>query len=517
MKLLLGYYHTLGQGKGRDEYEFLLPIGICSLYAQLRSMGRNATLVNFCGMPQSEISMLLKTFQPDLVGLSQWTHNRHSTLELARLIKSVVPGCKVVLGGGHATSQAELILQRHPEIDLVVVGEAEETLVELVNTLECGGDLEGVAGLVIRRTGEVVRTKPRLQINSLDELVFPARWLHAAVNSDHAHQAEFFSSSRGCPAACRFCGSPVFWGRKVRFRSAESVVDEMQLLRQQYGLIYYSLRDDTFTADRKRVVALCKEMLEQRLGVFWSCQSRAEAIDAETVAWMRRAGCECIQLGVESGAPETLRFLGKQITPERVIAAADVIRQAGIHLSIYLIAGIPGETEQAQQQTLALVKKVRPDDIQAAPLAYYPGTALFEAEVQSGRLPRDLFEVVKNQAVLARKDGINQVDRLLQRCQPYYHHPTVRQLQRVQQQLGFSPVTAMQIGDILAAEGRAADAEQQYREIISQDPIHPWGWYLLAELLEQNGQWRAAGDCYRHVCTVVPKHQPSVEGVARCS
>lgn len=516
MKLMLGYYHTLGQGKGRDEYEFLLPIGVCSLYAQLRSIGRDATLINFCGMAPTEISALIRSAQPDLVGLSQWTHNRHSTLELARLIKSVVPGCTVVLGGGHATSQAELILQRHPEIDLVVVGEAEETLVELVHTLESGGDLAAVAGLVVRRMGEIVHTKPRPQIADLDQLVFPAHWLHEAINSDHTRQAEFFSSSRGCPAACRFCGSPGFWGRKVRFRSAASVVDEMQLLRQQYGLIYYSLRDDTFTADRKRVVALCQEILEQGLGVFWSCQSRAEAIDAETVAWMRRAGCECIQLGVESGAPETLQLLGKQITPERVIAAADVIRKAGIHLSIYLIAGIPGETEQAHQQTLELVRKIRPDDIQAAPLAYYPGTALFEEEVQSGRLPSDLFEVVKNQAVLAQKNGINQVDRLLQRCQRYYHHPSVKQLQGVQQQLGFSAVTAMQIGDLLAAEGRTEDAEQQYREIISRDPLHPWGWYLLAELLEQNGQRRAAADCYRKVCAVVPKHQPSVEGSVRC-
>lgn len=516
MQILLAYTAATTSGN-RDvgAFETLLPIGLCSLHALLRSRNLPVTLANLSGMNDTEIVRLLQRVRPTLVGLSQWTHNRHDTLRVARLIKRTLPDCLVILGGGHATHQAELILQCHPEVDLVVLGEGEQTLLELLTAFENGKAMATVPGLVVRSQGAIVRTPQRSAWPDLDQLPFPATYLHEALRTDIQLQAEFISSSRGCPAACTFCASPTFWGRKLRFRSAASVVAEMRFIQEQFGLTYLSLRDDTFTADRRRTVALCRELIEQRLRLFWNCQSRVEAIDAETLHWMRLAGCECVQLGVESGSPAILELLGKRINPEQVVRAAELVHQAGLQLSVFLITGIPEEQEDDRQQTISLIKRIRPDDLQVAPLAYYPGTTLFQNGLQAGRCTATVFETSHDEAVLACPDGQTQVDRLLRRLERFRYRMPPDRLQSLQQQKGFSPVTAMQLGDWYLATGDPLQAEAQYRAITLKQPDHPWGWQLLGELWEQHDRRREATDCYRKVLQLVPRHAASRQGLER--
>lgn len=513
MQTLLAY--TTETDHQSCHFEQLLPIGLCSLHAVLRSRGYPVTLANLSGVPNHEISRLLQRLQPHVVGLSQWTHNRHTTIALARLIKQQLPQSLVILGGGHATHQAELILRHHPEVDLVVTGEAEETLPELLDTIAGGENLNAVAGLVLRHTGTVQPTAPRTPVLHLDELPFPAHYLDEMLYGDRQLQAEFITSSRGCPASCRFCASPTFWGRRVRFRTAASVAAEIRYLRDTYGLIYLSLRDDTFTADRQRTRALCQEMQEQRIKLFWNCQSRVEAIDRETLDLMRQAGCECVQLGVESGSPRILKLLGKSSNLEQIIRASVLVRQAGLQLSIFLITGIPAEDEMDRQMTRKLVEQIRPDDLQVAPLAYYPGTELFRQGLKSGAIQADLFETSQSKAVLAQPDGPHQVDRLLAQTSRFKRRVTPSALRRLIQQSGYSAVTAMQLGDALSAAGDPTAAATAYRSITTREPDHPWGWYLLAELYEQQGALFQAIDCYRQVLTLVPQHLPSREALQR--
>lgn len=515
MHTLLAYSTPATASDQQESFESLLPIGLCSLHALLRFHEIPATLANLTGMSNKEIVDLLLRIKPALTGLSQWTHNRHITLELARLIKQTLPDCTVLLGGGHATHQAELILQRHPEIDLIATGEAEQTLLELLAALQNDQPLHAIPGLVLRKNGIPHRTEPRVPLSDLDALPFPASWIHEAIHTDTLRQAEFISSSRGCPAACRFCASPAFWGRRVRARSAASVAAEMRFIRDQFGLIYLSLRDDTFTADRHRTITLCQELIKQRINIFWNCQSRAEAIDRETLDWMRRSGCECVQLGVESGSPDILKRLGKQITPDKIIQAADLVRQAGMQLSVYLISGIPEETDSDKQQTVNLIKRIQPDDLQVAPLAYYPGTALFETAVKSGLVASDLFETRKDPAVLAQANGQQQVNHLLARISRYRQSCSIDHLLAIQKNRGYSAVTALQVGDYFAAVGDIKRAEKQYRQMTENEPDHPWGWYLSGELAEQTGQKHEATTCYRKVLELVPRHQSSSEGLKR--
>lgn len=518
MRILLAYVtdrSTAPSTNGETDFTTLLPIGLCSLHALLRSLGVDVTLANLSNSSEQDYTALLQHAKPDLIGFSHWTHNRHSSYRYARFSKTILPDSTIMLGGGHATHQAELILQRHPEIDLIITGEAEQTLQELVHALQARTSLETIPGLVLRHKGEVMRTLPRQPLQSLDELPFPATYLHEAINVDLALQPEFISTSRGCPAACSFCASPAFWGRRVRYRSASSVVDEMRFIRDRFGLIYLSLRDDTFTADRRRTVELCRTMIESRLNIFWNCQSRVEAIDSATLEWMRRAGCECIQLGVESGSERMLQLLGKRIRPDQVIHAAELIHRAGIHLSIYLISGIPEETEADRHKTISLVSTIMPDDLQIAPLAYYPGTALFDQAASNGLVRADLFESSRQTAVLAQLNGQNQVDRLLSRTDGFRYLQDIGQLQTIQRKAAYSAVTAMILGDLQQSRGNDTAAEAQYRQLTLRQPDHPWGWYLLAELLEQRGSTSEAAHCYERVLQLVPQHRPSQDSLQR--
>lgn len=515
MHTLLAYITASSRNHRPGDFETLLPIGLCSLYALLRSRGMPATLANLCGMNDRAIIDLLLQQRPSVVGLSHWTHNRHATLQLAGLVRQTLPDTIILLGGGHATHQAELILKHHPEVDLVAVGEAEQTLLELLEALDNGSPLTAVPGLVMRDNGTIRRTGQRPPWPDLDHLPFPSLWLHEAINVDQPLQAEFISSSRGCPAACSFCASPAFWGRRVRYRSAHSVAEEMLYLRDHYGLLYLSLRDDTFTADRRRTVELCRELIERRVNIFWNCQSRVEAIDRETLAWMRRAGCECVQLGVESGSSAMLKLLGKRIMPEQVVETADLIRQSGMQLSVYLITGIPEESDADRQQTINLIKRIQPDDLQVAPLAYYPGTALFETAVAVEKVAETLFESSRDEAVLATPNGRQQVKRLLARTAQYRNNCSMQQLLAIQRDAGYSAVTAMQAGDRYAADGDPHQAEQQYCQITQNEPDHPWGWLLLAELYEQYGQLKNAAHCYRQLLKLVPRHRPAADALRR--
>lgn len=515
MTILLAYSSGTVSPDESTVFTDLLPIGLCSLHALLRSHGFDAHLANLSGTGESELQRLLHQLKPDLIGFSQWTHNRQITLHLAQLTKQQFPHSLVILGGGHATHQAESILMRHPAIDLIVAGEGEQTLLELLDALQQRRPLSTIAGLVIRDNGTIRRTPPRPRITDLNSLPYPSCYLHEATGVDLELQPQFISSSRGCPSACRFCSSPAFWGRTVRTRSPASVVDECLFLRRQFGTLYLSLRDDTFTADRRRTIELCKLLLKRRATLFWNCQTRAEVVDEETLVWMKRAGCECVQLGVESGSPRILRQLGKRITPEQVIQACDIIHRVGLQLSVYLIAGVPGETAEDIQATVRLLKRIRPHDLQVAPLAYYPGTALYQDALRHQQISDNLFETNYSDALLALRDGQKRATRLLKAGSGLAPQQSDQSIAAMKRLVGYCAVTCLQAGDHYLRLGNWKRAEQEYREITEQEPDHPWGWLLLAELYEQMGRILQAREHYRKVVQLVPNHRPSRQALQR--
>jgi len=507
MKIILAYIS--GAPNRDDPYVSLLPTGLCSLNARLKEAGFDAHLANFSGWSEAAIKQQLTSLKPDLVGISQWTHNRHASYDLAALVRREIPGSTVVMGGGHATFCCRELLGKDSPVDIVILGEGETALLELVACCAQRHEWQGICGIAFRRNADVIVNAACPSLTDLDSLPYASRFLENSIGVDRELQSEFIITARGCPSACHFCSSPEFWGRRVRFRSPGHIVDEILYIRDTCGLMYFSLRDDTFTADRTRAIAFCRLLIERKAHILWNCQSRVTALDEELLTWMKRAGCECVQLGVESGSQSILDVLGKAITPRQVEQAAAQVRKIGINLSVYLISDVPGETKDDIRQTMDLVRRIRPDDGYVSPLAYYPGTRLFEDAIAAGRVDRDIFEKCRDSAVyVAGAPGPN-LNRLLKVLDG--HSPVdASRFQRQKQLLGFCYTTNVLAGEWNRQHNEIEAAEREFREITEQEPENPWGWYLLAELYAELREKKMAAACYRSVLEILPGHGPSL-------
>lgn len=510
MRILLAY--KADRRGAADPHTSLLPTGLGYLNALLCQEGFASRLVNFSRASWAEIEALLRQERPDLLGISQFTHNRFDSLKLAALAKQCNRDCVTILGGPHATHRAVPILVQHPAVDAIVLGEGEETVLELARRLAAGDRrFAGIAGLAWR-DGDEIRQSLRPPIDDLDRLPCPATAMADAWETDIHRQLEFIITSRGCPAACRFCSSPQFWGRALRFRSPRSIVDEIRYIRDHYGLIYFSLRDDTFTARKERVIEFCQLLLAERLYILWNCQSRVNCVDEEMLGWMRRAGCECVQYGVESGSEAVLARLGKGITPEQVRRAARATRRAGIEFSIYLITGVPGEGEADLRATEQLIREVRPHDGQVAPLAYFPGTSLFAEAAMRGEVAGDLFEREQGAAFYVRHDPFvgRATEELLRTVARTGRRArfTGTDFAAQRRLLGFCHGTNLAAGLWRADQGDIAGAEAEYRELIERQPENPWGHLALGELLAMTGEIGRAEREFRRVLAIVPSYFP---------
>lgn len=512
MKILLTYQS--GQPDRSDRYISLLPTGLCYLHASLLAAGHHSLLANFSGWPESRVMRELSKIKPDIIGISQWTHNRHISMQLADTCRRLFPDCTIIMGGGHATFCYEDVLAEGSAVDIVVLGEGERTMLELASRLANRKDWRDLHGLAFRRDGALVTTPPQMLLNDLDVLPQPARYLDKSIGVDLELQPEFIVTARGCPSACNFCSSPAFWGRKVRFRSPRAIVEEMLSIRQNFGLIYFSIRDDTFTADRTRTLEFCRLLIETKAGFLWNCQSRVTAIDEELLVMMKSAGCECIQLGVESGAPRILHQLGKNISPDQIMRAGKLIRNTGINLSIYLISDVDGENAEDLNKTVQLVKNLHADDGYVSPLAYYPGTKLFNDAAAAGTVDSGIFRDRQTDALYVNGKPGDASSRLLREIAGSRRDdPTRFRLQK--ERLGFCYTTNVLAGEWHRMRGDFRSAEKEFLEITVQQPVNPWGWFLLGELYAERGRSRQARGCYQAVLKIVPQHPPSKAALSR--
>ena len=291
------------------------------------------------------------------------------------------------------------------------------------------------------------------------------------------------------------------------------IVEEIRFIRQKYGLIYFSIRDDTFTADRKRVIEFCRLLQKDEINILWNCQSRVNAIDQELVIEMKRAGCECIQLGVESGSPRILQQLGKKITPAEIQHACAIIRNIGINLSIYLICDVPGETGDDVRQTIELVRHIHPDDGYVSPLAYYPGTQLYKDAVAANTITTGIFADTRQTALYVASGRGQSSARLLKELTNNKQDGSER-FKRQKKLLGYCYTTNVIAAEWHRQRGEFDKAEKELREITSLQPGNPWGWFLLGDLQLQLGRIKKGREYYTKVLSIVPEHGLSKSAVA---
>ncbi|HYS05985.1 MAG TPA: radical SAM protein [Candidatus Dormibacteraeota bacterium] len=525
MKIVLAYRcHDLGR---MEFYSRFTPLGLGYINALLRSRGYDSRILNCSAWSWKRTERFLKEERPDVLGVSVFTFNRHEAMRLAALARKAVPSCFIVAGGPHATHLPHHLLLGYPQIDVVVRGEGEETMLDLVRARERGDPnprLTGIPGITFRSPDkadgkpdvptcalptatpgkECLDTPDRPVIADLDRLPHPAVD-PATIGVDPVTQFEFIITSRGCPAACTFCSSPDFWGRGLRFRSAASMVEEVRLLRERHGVVYVSVRDDTFTVHKKRVVDFCRMLIEQKIDLLWDCQSRVNAVDEERLVWMRRAGCTHIQYGVESGSPRMLERLNKGITLEQVRAAALATRRVGLGLSIYLITGIDSETDDDLAATLRLIEEIRPHDGLVSPMTVYPGTALYEEAKTRFGLGDDYWARERGEAYYVREDpwtrrSVRTLAAALRRTgRQAAYGPDDFDRQRAV--VGDCYALRLSAGEYWQRRGAWGRAGAEYLAILRDNPRSLWARMRLGtlslrrrKLAEASGHFRAAAE-----------------------
>ncbi len=344
-----------------------IPIGLYYLATLLREQQHEATLANFALTPFSQVVRSVAAAGPDLVGISCHTRNRHEVMAVCAAIKKALPQVKIILGGPHPTMLYEQVLRHYPAVDFVAVGESEIALPQLVQRLADQADLDGLNGIAHRRGEAIVLHGPAARVDHLDTLPIPARYFKYNI----------VSTSRGCPGRCTFCASPVLWPKKVRYRSPENILEEIDLLISRHRVPLIMFKDDTFTLQRRRLIAVCKGIAERRHDFLWTCDTRVDYVDEEKLYWLKKAGCQMISYGIESGSAKILSNIGKNITLDRIRRTAALTRKYAITMRFYLMAGNQGETDQTLGDTIDLLRQTRPNACMVSRLALSPGTGVY--------------------------------------------------------------------------------------------------------------------------------------------
>lgn len=383
MKILLIYPYFLDRRLDTEDIQSP-PMGVFYVAAVLKAHGHDVEVLNWHDRELSSERMesVLRAKRPQVIGFSILHANRWGGVEIARVAKRIDSAVTIVFGGVGATHLWEHFLKHFPEVDYIVLGEGENTFLKLVDRLDgrTVADWGSIAGIAFRKNGQPFRTAAPEPVSDLDALPLPAQYF------DYAH----LSLARGCVSNCRFCGSPGFWGHRVRYHSTDYFVKQLAALRQR-GRRFFFVSDDTFTLNRRRVIAACRQMIQRRLDLQWAAISRVDAVDEEMLAWMRRAGCIQISYGVESGSAEIRRRLGKKISDRQIRDAFACTHRFGIMARAYFIYGCPGENPATIQASIHLMQAIQPLAAVFYILALFPGTALYEDFKRRCRATDDLW------------------------------------------------------------------------------------------------------------------------------
>jgi len=370
------------------------PMGLAYLHSYLESKEYSVKTLSLNHKPYNicleEITKAIEDFSPDAVGFQVLTANRGSVYNLVDHMSKNFPKMKIFLGGIHATVMYEQLIKRLPSV-IVVLGEGEITTDELLKELSKKNPvLKKIDGIAYfdKKLKKPIRTKRRDPIKDLDSIPFPN---HDQFLIDKRRNSACLLTSRGCPFACSFCCLNPESKRMVRFRSVENVVDEIEYIDKKFPHIKeIFIHDDTFFVNNRRVIDICKEILKRGIKKEFVCSGRMKPISEEMVKALEKAGFTRVLLGLESGDEHILKNCHKGIVPQDAINAFKLFSKSQIHLIVFLIVGLPGETKKSIRNTINLVRKLQRIKYFMFGkngfnlLTIYPGTEVYEIAKRKG-------------------------------------------------------------------------------------------------------------------------------------
>ena len=385
----------------------------------------------------------VENYQPDLIVYEVSTPSIELDIEVARQTKkrlgNYVP---IVFCGAHHDMYTKDFILKYPYVDIILQGEYEFTLLELVHTIERNKPLNPIKGLIFREsTDEVVVNARRPLETDLQQFPWPARHhipmeKYCDLPGGIPAPSLQIWASRGCPFHCIFCSWPqiMYGSNKYRVRDPKDVVDEMEWCINKYGFKSVYFDDDTFNIGRPRILQLCKEIKTRNINLPWAIMARADCMDREILTAMRDAGLVALKYGVESGVQEILRETGKSLDIEKVRETVRITRELGIKFHLTFTFGLPGETHETIRKTVDLAMELDPDSLQFSIVTPFPGSKYFDILDKKGYMLSKNWEEYDgyNRAVI-RTEHLSNLDlekALVMANRRWKRHIFLRSLQR---------------------------------------------------------------------------------------
>lgn len=360
------------------------PLGIAYMAGVLQENNIDVEILDASAedMDFKDVEKELLKRKPDLVALTALTPTIGRALETAQVVKETLPDSIVVMGGYHPTFNFIETLEDE-NVDIVIRGEGEYIMLNLVQALENQSSLHDVKGIVFedKNSKEIVVNPEAPLIQDLDELPFPALNLlpmkkYRLLDMD-THMTTMITT-RGCPMQCSFCSSAAMHGKKIRERSVENIVDEIEYLNTNYDIDTIAFMDDTFTLKKRKVMAICDEILKRNIEIMWGCTSRVDTLDEKLLKKMKEAGCITIFIGVESADQQQLDNMCKNTTIAKIENAFKIAHKLKIRTIASVALGMPGDTKEIMNKTVKFVHKLKPNYAIYSLATPYPGTRFYK-------------------------------------------------------------------------------------------------------------------------------------------
>lgn len=355
------------------------PLGLTYVAAAFERAGAEVRIFDYIvtGYTPEKFRQKLEAFQPHVVGTNSVTLNFPGAAEILQTAKRCHPEIMTVMGGPHVSFDAEATLTAYPKIDMIVMGEGEQTIAELMASRFDPAAFPCIKGIAYRDNGSIRTTESREFIYDINTLPLPARHLLPLSRYQALGFPISMITSRGCPYQCIFCQGRRMVGSKIRQRRANAVVDEIENILS-YGIDRINIADDLFVSDKQKVQDVCGEIQRRGLRFSWSAFARVNTVDRETLESMKKTGCDAISFGVESGNQEMLDRIKKKITLEQVRRAVGLCKDVGLLVHCSFIVGLPGETQETLKDSRAFAESLDGVYYGYHLLAPFPGTTVRE-------------------------------------------------------------------------------------------------------------------------------------------
>ena len=384
----IGYLAAMVEKDGYHNVKVIDSPGLATCFPRIYNSSR-------IGLPEDEIVDLILEGKNDIIGISLISSMYAKEIyNFIIKLKKMKPATPIVIGGAHATLNWEDCINSAP-IDYIVLGEGEETIIELLNTIEGGYPLSQVRGIVYREklTGFPVKTDLRNPAE-IDNIPWPARHLLPMKNyfknkPSHYYMRKPIASiftSRGCPFNCIFCTTTLFWKKQYRARNPIDVVNEMEHLVCHYGIREFHINDDCFLGDKKRAAAICDEIINRRLNIKYQIPPgiNLNLLDEELLFKFEKSGLYAIRPQFESGNPKTLKYMRKNIDLEKSKKVISYANKLGMWTQTNILIGFPDETREDIEMTAHYIEHVGIDRVDYNIAIPYPSTDLRKDFLEKG-------------------------------------------------------------------------------------------------------------------------------------